>query len=201
MEARNENGLTPLHGATTSEAVTALLQAGANLEARDEYGGTPLHRAAELSNNPAAIKVILDAGADTAARNAAGKTPWDLVQVNDALKGSHAYWRLNDARFKSSYSVFRVGECGGGATPKLVYKLEPEYSEEAREAKLQGKVVLNVVVQRDGTPRIVRVMQSLGLGLDEKAIEAVRQWRFNPGMCNGQAVDVKVNVEVTFRLL
>ena len=49
LEARNENGLTPLHWATTSEAVTALLQAGANLEARDEYRGTPLHRAAELS--------------------------------------------------------------------------------------------------------------------------------------------------------
>ena len=198
LEARNENGLTPLHWATTSEAVTALLQAGANLEARDEYRGTPLHRAAELSNNPAVIKVILDAGADTAARNAAGKTPWDLVQVNDALKGSDAYWRLNDAHFKSSDSV---GECVGSATPaKLVYKVEAEYSEEARKAKLQGKVVLNLVVQRDGTPRIVRVVQSLGLGLDEKAIEAVRRWRFNPGMCNGQAVDFKAFVELNFRL-
>ena len=66
--ARDENGLTPLHWATTSEAVTALLQAGADLEARDKIGGTPLHRAAELSNSPAVIKVLLDAGADTAAR-------------------------------------------------------------------------------------------------------------------------------------
>ena len=184
------------------EAVTALLQAGANLEARDEYRGTPLHRAAELSKNPAVIKVMLDAGADTAARNAAGKTPWDLVQVNDALKGSDAYWRLNDARFKSSGSVFRVGECGGSATPmKLVFKVEPEYSEEAREAKHQGTVVLAIQVGEDGRAHNIRVIRSLGLGLDEKAIEAVRQWRFNPGMCNGQAVDVKASVEVNFRLL
>ena len=179
-----------------------MLQAGANLEARDEYSGTPLHRAAELSKNPAVIKVMLDAGADTAARNAAGKTPWDLVQVNDALKGSDAYWRLNDARFKSSGSVFRVGECGGSATPmKLVFKVEPEYSEEARKAKYQGTVVLAIQVGEDGRAHNIRVIRSLGLGLDEKAIEAVRQWRFNPGMCNGQAVDVKASVEVNFRLL
>ena len=130
--ARSLHGGTPLHWATTSEVVTALLEAGANLEARDEYRGTPLHRAAELSKNPAVIKVMLDAGADTAARNAAGKTPWDLVQVNDALKGSDAYWRLNDARFKSSDSVFRIGE--DVSAPRLTYKVEPEYSEEARKA-------------------------------------------------------------------
>ena len=135
LEARNENGLTPLHWATTSEAVTALLQAGANLEARDEYRGTPLHRAAELSKNPEVIKVMLDAGADTAARNAAGKTPWDLVQVNDALKGSDAYWRLNDARFKSSDSVFRIG--GDVSAPRLTYKVEPEYSEEAAKQSIK----------------------------------------------------------------
>ncbi len=198
--ARSLHGETPLHWATTREVVTALLQAGADLEARDKYRGTPLHRAAELSNNPAVIKVLLDAGANTAARNAAGKTPWDLVQVNDALKGSDAYWQLNDARFQSSGSVFRVGECGGSA-PSIVFKVDPEYSQEARQAKLQGTVLLNLVVQRDGTVGNVQVVQSLGQGLDEKAIEAVRQWRFNPGMRNGQPVDVAAIIEVTFRLL
>lgn len=201
--ARSLRGETPLHWVTTSEAVTALLQAGANLEARNKYNGTPLHRAAELSNNPAVIKVLLDAGADTAARNAVGKTPWDLLQVNDTLKGSDAYWRLNDARFQSSDSGFRVAECGGSepSSPSIVFKVDAAYSEEARQAKLQGTVVLNLVVQRDGTVGNVQVVQSLGLGLDEKAIEAVRQWRFNPGMCNGQAVDVESIIEVTFRLL
>ena len=199
LEARNENGLTPLHWATTSEAVTALLQAGANLEARDEYRGTPLHRAAELSKNPAVIKVMLDAGADTAARNAAGKTPWDLVQVNDALKGSDAYWRLNDARFKSSDSVFRIG--GDVSAPRLTYKVEPEYSEEARKAKHEGTVVLAIQVGEDGRAHNIRVIRSLGLGLDEKAIQAVQKWKFVPGKKDGIPVKVRANVEVNFRLL
>ena len=199
LEARNENGLTPLHWATTSEAVTALLQAGANLEARDEYRGTPLHRAAELSKNPEVIKVMLDAGADTAALNAAGKTPWDLVQVNDALKGSDAYWRLNDARFKSSDSVFRIG--GDVSAPRLTYKVEPEYSEEARNAKHKGTVVLAIQVWEDGRAHNIRVIRSLGLGLDEKAIQAVQKWKFVPGKKDGIPVKVRANVDVNFRLL
>jgi TonB family protein len=83
----------------------------------------------------------------------------------------------------------------------LVYKVDPEYSEQARKAKFQGTVVLNLVVQRDGSVRDIRIVNSLGLGLDEKAIEAVKQWRFRPGEKNGQAVDVSAIIEVTFRLL
>ena len=197
--ARSLHGGTPLHWATTNEAVTALLQAGANLEARDEYRGTPLHRAAELSKNPEVIKVMLDAGADTAALNAAGKTPWDLVQVNDALKGSDAYWRLNDARFKSSDSVFRIG--GDVSAPRLTYKVEPEYSEEARNAKHKGTVVLAIQVWEDGRAHNIRVIRSLGLGLDEKAIQAVQKWKFVPGKKDGIPVKVRANVDVNFRLL
>jgi periplasmic protein TonB len=95
--------------------------------------------------------------------------------------------------------VFRVG--GLVTSPELVYKVEPEYSEQARKAKYQGTVVLTIVVQRDGTVRDIKILTSLGMGLDEKAIEAVRQWRFRPGMRQGQAVDVFATVEVMFRLL
>ena len=95
--------------------------------------------------------------------------------------------------------AFRVG--GGVSAPQLVHKVDPEYSEQARKSKFQGAVVLSVVVQRDGTVRDIRVVRSLGLGLDEKAVEAVKQWRFRPGERNGQAVDVLAQVEVTFRLL
>ena len=95
--------------------------------------------------------------------------------------------------------VFRVG--GGVSAPAVVFKVDPEYSEQARKAKYQGTVVLNLVVQRDGTVRDVKVIQPLGLGLDEKAIEAVKQWKFRPGQKNGAAVDVAATVEVTFRLL
>jgi TonB family protein len=95
--------------------------------------------------------------------------------------------------------VFRVG--GGVSAPELVFKVDPEYSEQARKSKYQGTVVLNLIVQRDGTVRDIRVVTSLGMGLDEKAIEAVKQWRFRPGQKGGQAVDVSAIIEVTFRLL
>jgi TonB family protein len=85
--------------------------------------------------------------------------------------------------------------------PSLVYKVEPEYSEEARKAKYQGTVVLYVEVEPSGRAQNMRVIQSLGLGLDEKAIEAVRKWKFRPGYKNGKPVTVVATVEVSFRLL
>ena len=95
--------------------------------------------------------------------------------------------------------VFRAG--GGVTAPSLVYKVEPEYSEEARKAKYQGTVVLYVEVEPSGRAQNMRVIQSLGLGLDEKAIEAVRKWKFRPGYKNGKPVTVVATVEVSFRLL
>jgi periplasmic protein TonB len=64
----------------------------------------------------------------------------------------------------------------------------------------QGTVLLRVVVGPDGRPRDVRVQRSLGMGLDEKAIAAVRQWKFEPAMLDGRPVAVQVNIEVSFRL-
>jgi len=95
--------------------------------------------------------------------------------------------------------VFRVG--GGVTAPSLIYKVEPEYSEEARKAKYQGVVVLYVEVEPNGRAQNMRVIQSLGLGLDEKAMEAVKKWRFRPGNKNGKPVTVVATVEVSFRLL
>jgi TonB family protein len=95
--------------------------------------------------------------------------------------------------------VFRVG--GGVSAPQVVFKVDPEYSEQARKAKYQGTVVLNLVVQKDGSVRDIKILQPLGLGLDEKAVEAVKQWRFKPGQRNGESVDVAAIIEVTFRLL
>ena len=85
--------------------------------------------------------------------------------------------------------------------PTLISKVEPEYSEEARKAKFQGTVVLYLVVDEKGLPRDLRVVRALGLGLDEKAIEAVKKWRFRPGYLNGKAVAVAATIEVNFRLL
>lgn len=93
---------------------------------------------------------------------------------------------------------YRVG--GGVSAPRILYAPDPEYSEEARKAKYQGTVVLWVVVGPDGRPRDIRVQRSLGLGLDEKAMEAVRTWKFDPARKDGQPVAVQINVEVNFRL-
>jgi protein TonB len=85
--------------------------------------------------------------------------------------------------------------------PQLLYKVEPEFSEEARKAKYQGLVVLVIDVDITGRPRNIRVLHGLGLGLDEKAIEAVARWRFRPAYQDGKPVVSAATVEVTFRLL
>jgi TonB family protein len=91
---------------------------------------------------------------------------------------------------------------GRGVTPpQLVYKVEPEFSEEARKAKHQGVVVLSIEVDASGNVRNIRVQQSLGLGLDEKAIEAVSRWRFRPGLFDGKPVVTEATVQVNFQLL
>lgn len=95
--------------------------------------------------------------------------------------------------------AFRAG--GDVSTPVLVSKVEPEYSEEARKAKYSGSVLLQIIVDTNGVPRDIKVIRPLGLGLDEKAVEAVTHWRFRPGLKGGRAVPVQANIEVSFRLL
>jgi TonB family protein len=100
---------------------------------------------------------------------------------------------------KFSDGVFGIGS-SGVTSPTVIYRVEPQYSEEARRARYQGTVVLQAIVRRDGTLDILRVVRSLGFGLDENAITALKQWRFQPGTMDGQTVDVSLNVEVNFNL-
>jgi protein TonB len=94
--------------------------------------------------------------------------------------------------------VFRMGK--GMIPPRPIYDPEPEFSEEARKAKYQGVCTLEVVVDATGRPTNIKVVGSLGMGLDEKAIEAVKNWRFEPAMKDGHPVAVAVNLEVDFHL-
>lgn len=94
--------------------------------------------------------------------------------------------------------VFRIG--GGVSPPTILSKVDPQYSEEARKARYQGTVVLEAIVRSDGTIDILRVVRSLGFGLDENAIKALKKWKFRPGMRNGLPVDVALNIEVNFNL-
>jgi periplasmic protein TonB len=88
----------------------------------------------------------------------------------------------------------------GVTVPQVIYSPEPNFSDEARKAKFQGIVQLLVVVGKDGLTYDIRVAQSLGMGLDEQAIEAVRRWRFRPATLNGKPVASQIAIEVDFHL-
>ena len=94
-----------------------------------------------------------------------------------------------------------LGFAGEGVTPpRVVPKLDPRYTREARRAMVQGTVLLEVVVDELGAPARISVLSPLGFGLDERAVEAVSQWQFQPGRKDGQAVETATTVSVDFRL-
>jgi TonB family protein len=94
--------------------------------------------------------------------------------------------------------IYHVGR--DVAAPKLVYAPDPEYTEKARRAKYQGVCVISTVIDAQGNPTHVQVVRQLGMGLDNKAVEAVKQYKFEPGMRLGKPVAVGVNIEVNFKL-
>jgi len=90
---------------------------------------------------------------------------------------------------------------GSGITPPSVLReVRPDYTEDGRRRNIEGDVVLEIVVRRDGAVGDVKLLQGLGAGLDQRAIEAVRQWRFSPAQRQGVPVDVIVEVAVEFKL-
>jgi TonB family protein len=94
--------------------------------------------------------------------------------------------------------VYKVG--GGISAPRPIETPDPVYTDEARRAKIQGTCILWLVVDAQGHPRDIRVMRGLGYGLDAKALETVKQWRFEPAKKGGTPVNVQVSVEVVFHL-
>ena len=89
---------------------------------------------------------------------------------------------------------------GGVSAPQVIFSVDPEFSDEARRAKYQGICVVSVIVDAQGNPQRVRVVRPLGMGLDEKAVEAVKQYKFKPAYYQGHPVAVEVNIEVNFRI-
>lgn len=94
--------------------------------------------------------------------------------------------------------VYHVG--GGVSNPILIYAPDPEFSDEARRAKYQGICVVGLIVDAQGNPQRIHIVRPLGMGLDEKALEAVRQYKFKPAMLKGRPVAVEVDIEVNFRI-
>ena len=94
--------------------------------------------------------------------------------------------------------LYHVG--GGVSAPQLVFAPDPEFSDEARRAKYQGVCVVSLIVDAQGLPQRVQVVRHLGMGLDEKAVEAVKQYKFKPATQQGKPVPVDVNIELNFRI-
>lgn len=92
------------------------------------------------------------------------------------------------------------GRTPGLKPPRAVYSPSPEYSEKARKKKIQGTVILSLVVTKDGTVREAQVTKSLEPTLDKQALLGVQQWKFEPATKDGEPVDMRVPVEVSFRL-
>jgi periplasmic protein TonB len=99
-----------------------------------------------------------------------------------------------------SVSVLLPQEISHRTGAKIIRKVDPEYTKEALDAKLQGVVVLSFVVAVDGIPSEITVVRGLGSGLDEKAVECLQQWRFTPATRNGEPVPEKVSLEMIFRI-
>jgi periplasmic protein TonB len=89
---------------------------------------------------------------------------------------------------------------GGVSAPQVIHSVEPEFTAEARQANYEGTVAIQLIVDSQGNPQDIRVTRHLGMGLDQKAIEAVRQYRFHPAMYQGHPVSVQMVIEVDFHL-
>jgi TonB family protein len=85
--------------------------------------------------------------------------------------------------------------------PAVAYKVDPEYAQPARLIKYSGTVTLSVIVDPSGRATTIRIVKGLGLGMDEKAVEALQQWVFRPGVKDGSPVNVRATIAVNFRLL
>ncbi|HLK51321.1 MAG TPA: TonB family protein [Bryobacteraceae bacterium] len=104
-----------------------------------------------------------------------------------------------EVRRPSGVTAVEMGP--GIAAPKLLFKVEPQYTEEARLAKYEGTVVVSAEIGAGGQAQSMRVIRGLGLGLEEQALKAIGQWKFQPAMKEGRLIPVKATIEVNFRLL
>jgi TonB family protein len=119
----------------------------------------------------------------------------------DPLQHAKPEYRRSD-KAALDESPYKVGNFGDHLVkaPRATYTPEPDYSEEARRAHVQGTVILSIIVDKEGTVSRVRIEEPLGMGIDEKAVKGVEQWRFKPATLNGEPVPVEMKIEVSFHL-
>lgn len=163
-------------------------------------GTVTLEASVDGQGNVHVLRVVKGISAQVDQRAIAAVTSWKFVP---ALKdgGPVAAITQIEVDFKLPPDAGQPLRMGPDIKPPtVVSRVEPQYGDEARAARVQGTIILEVVIHKDGTVDIRRVVQSLGYGLDESAIEALKQWVFKPATKNGAPVDVTLNVEVNFNL-
>ena len=126
-------------------------------------------------------------------------TPRRTAIIFAAVIGALALLNGNPQARAADDQIYKVG--GDISSPRVLYKVDPEYTEEAHAAKIEGTVLLSVVVGADGKAHDINVLKHLDHGLDVKAAEALQKWQFQPGLKDGQPVAVRAQIEVNFRLL
>ncbi len=195
---QRSNRIASADAALTLAELARVRLGNGDLAAAEELTGEALAAGPENSPERAAA---LAAQAEVLRRLA---RDGDAEQAERNAAAAQAAW--TNSRLKAPRDVgptgmppFRVGN--GVAPPRLTVKQEPQYSTEARINKLQGTVTLSIVIDRDGYAREPLVLRPLGLGLDQKAVEAIRQWRFQPGTKDGEPVSILATVEINFRLM
>ena len=105
-----------------------------------------------------------------------------------------------DTAAKETYDGVPLCKSRPGSYPRPIYSPDPEYDNKARKKRIQGTVILSVVVTKDGQTADIKVAKSLTPGLDEQAIKGVSRWRFEPVVRDGQPCPVRINIQVAFRL-
>ena len=126
------------------------------------------------------------------------KTPAAAAQARAGTSDAFSKFAVSHEMYHAGEQLYHVG--GDVSAPTLIFSPDPQYSEEARQAKYQGVCIIALIVDTQGNPTRVQVVRHLGMGLDQKAVEAVKAYRFEPAMRFGKPVAVTVNIEVNFRL-
>ncbi|MGH9319567.1 MAG: TonB family protein [Vicinamibacteria bacterium] len=203
-DAQDREGFTALMYAVRSddpELVVLLLKAGVDLDRVNQDRETALIIAVRRGNVEAARQLLM-AGADLNARDARGRTALDWAEEEN-----HTYLS-QIIRISSRPSVVKVTvaekpvDLGSEplVPPRVVKETPPLYTKSAFDRRIEGRVVLTVIVRKDGSIGPIRVQQSLEDELDEAAVEAVRKWRFDPAKLRGEPINVLANIEVDFSI-
>ena len=186
----------------SSSGIVVCINAPANLEV--EAGGSRRITATVTGTKEQAVDWIVDCPSSQCGRMTNDLYTAPIVRPNPpevtltaVSKADPTVKALVIVRLVKRASTYVPGVV---TPPRLLNAPEPEYTEQARESNAQGTCALELIVEEDGLPSHIRVVKSIGTGLDEKAIAAVQKWKFEPALKDGHPVKVRITVEVQFHL-